>query len=168
MKYFFGLIFFFSPFFGLSQDLKILIKEKCLIMTKATIEEDYKTVIDYTLPKIVEMMGGKEAAVAMTKTQMDKMKQDSSFILKVDLGEPQEIIKVENQLQCVIPQTLYMSIAGAKYRIDGGTIGVSDDAGKTWYFLNIQQNDLNFLRMFLPLLSEKHQFPKKTFDLMKD
>lgn len=168
MKYFFVFFFLISPFWGFSQDLKALIKEKCQIMVKATVEDDYKTLMDFTLPNIVEMMGGKEKAIELTKTQMEKIHQDSAFILKVDIGEPQEIIKVENQLQCVIPQVLYMSIQGSKYRIEGGTIGISNDEGKTWYFLNIQQNNLDFLRNFVPLLSDKHQFPKKTFDLVKD
>lgn len=134
-------------------------------MMEATMNRDYKTVLDFTHPKIIEMMGGKAKALEITTREMDKV-NESGGIEKCDIQSVSEIVKVGNQLQCVISHQMIMRIEGTRYRVKGGTIGVSEDKGKNWIFLNVNSNDPNSIRQFIPKFSKKLKLPEKSMEII--
>jgi pseudouridine-5'-phosphate glycosidase len=150
-----------------AQNLEKRVRELSELMMEATIKRDYETVIEYTHPSIIKLLGGKAKAIEFTSQQMEKV-NEAGGIEKCSIREISKIIKVGNELQCVISQEMIMKIEGKRYRSLGGTIGVSEDKGKNWTFLNISQNDLASIRRFIPKFSNKLKLPPKLFELIAD
>jgi hypothetical protein len=142
------------------------VRELSQRMMDATMNRDYKTVLDFTHPKIIEMMGGKAKALELTSREMEKV-NESGGIEECKIKDVSEIVKVGNQLQCIISQEMIMKIEGSRYRIAGGTVGISDDKGKNWTFLNIQENNINSIRRFIPKFSDKLKLPEKAFEIIE-
>jgi hypothetical protein len=65
--------------------LKDLAFENAQAASNATISMDFETVLKYTLPSVVELIGGKEATVQMLTAQFDKMTTDGFVFEKAEV-----------------------------------------------------------------------------------
>jgi hypothetical protein len=102
----------------------------------ALVEGNYERVITLTYPKIVEMMGGKDAAVSVVKEQMKGMKDQGVTIVPSDAEMPGEIVSNAGKMFAVV--SLRMVLRGPKMKISQKSflIAVSSDQGKSWTFID--------------------------------
>lgn len=122
--------------------------------------KDYSKFIDATYPKVVEMIGGKEQMLAIMENGTKAMETKGEFFTKISFGEPSEIIKHENELQCIIPQILELKTPNGTEVINSSLIAISKDEGKNWYFLDVNGKEVEDLRTYLPNLSPSLNIPK--------
>lgn len=127
-------------------------------MQKAVITKDYKTVLKYTHPKIVQLMGGPEKGVETLQVQFSAMEKQGVVINDCKFGEPSDLYVVGKELQCTIPQSLEMTIPAGKLVANSTLIGFSENDGKTWVFLDPSQG-LDKIRTVLPNISKKIEIP---------
>lgn len=103
--------------------------------------EDYVKMSSFVLPGIIEQIGGTEAYVNLMQSLPETF---ASMGMKVDMrkmafGEIDEIHEKGDYLIAVVPTTLPIEINGLKGNIKSSLLCFSEDKGKTWYF--IEGND---------------------------
>ena len=100
---------------------------------EAYVREDYEKVASLTYPKQVELMGGPEGmAGIMTRS----LKGGGVKMLSIRVGEPEDVTSIGRQLFAIVPTVLKMKEPRGVLVGDGFLIGVSDDGGKTWAFVD--------------------------------
>ncbi|WP_339753606.1 hypothetical protein [uncultured Winogradskyella sp.] len=109
------------------------------ITSRATLEMDFKTVLKHTLPKVVDMMGGEEAAFTLLKSTFDTMKTQGFVFEKADINSVSEIIEEQGQYRCIIEGYNQMKMTGQRIRSKSYLLGVYNDTDKFWWFVEAKQ-----------------------------
>ncbi len=138
----------------------IAIKTQANIMVTAMKKQDYKTLVKMTYPKAIAMAGGDAKMLESMSKGLGQMKTNGISFSNVSVGEPSAIITMGKQLQCTIPDKLEMKIMGGLIATNSTIIGISDDKGKNWTFIDAAGKDLATLRKVIPTLSNKLVIPK--------
>ena len=130
-------------------------------MIEATFEGNYEVVIEMTHPKLFEKLGGKEKAGEMIKTTMEMIKGKGLTFKVVEIGKP-TVVKGDKDFFAVAPYTGEITGQGKKITMKTAVVGVSTDAGKTWKFINVDENGENGIRPILPDLPRELKIPRQT------
>lgn len=139
IKYFLGLLFLVAAATGVNaqteQELKDLAMAQAKITSDATVAGDFSTVLDYTLPSVLDMMGGKEAALSTISTAMAGMKEQGFEITKSEVKKMVGFAQEEGQYRCVIEN--YVVLDHPDYAVNSTSyiFGVYDEEASQWYFI---------------------------------
>ena len=147
-------------------DHSIKIKEEAEMMCQFLLKKDYNSFIKFTYPKLVVKMGGKEKMVEQISKEFKKMNADGFDFLNLTLGNPSEIITLNKELQCTLPQNIEMKVTGGSLVSQSTLIAISNNDSKNWYFIDTSGKDIKTMKSFFPNLSEKLVIPiqdKPTF-----
>jgi len=120
--------------------------------------EDYSALASLTYPRQVELMGGPEG---MAKILSRALKAEGTEVLSTVAGEPEEVTRVGPQLFAIVPTTLRMKSPRGTLMGDGFLIGVSDDGGATWTFVDGSggRNEAK-IKTLLPAAAGKLRLPE--------
>ena len=141
---------------NMTETVKGLVKK----VMNATVEGNYRLVLDMTHPKVLEMMGGKEKAIQEVEKSM-KMIKEQGFTFKLqEIGEP-AIVKGDKDHFSATSFTLIMTGRGKKITAKSAIIGVSSDAGKSWKFINLDGKGEAGARTIIPDLPNTLVIPKQ-------
>jgi hypothetical protein len=114
-------------------NLKIQAEE----LAKAFDRQDYESVASLTYPKLVELMGGREGMAAILRRSMKQAEETENVkLISTMVGEPGGIIRVERQLFAIVPTTLRMKVPEGVLVGKAFMIGVSEDNGENWTFVD--------------------------------
>ena len=144
----------FSAFTQTPEQIKA-VKTQANTMVTAMKNQDYKTLVKMTYPKAIAMAGGEAKMLEGMGKGLGQMKTQGISFSNATIGEPSTIITVGKQLQCTIPDKLEMKMVGGKISTSSTLIGISDDKGKNWTFIDAAGKDLATLRKVIPTLSDK-------------
>ncbi len=139
---------------------KQVAKERVEELNTAVIKEDYAKVVDFTHPKIVELIGGREKMIAVMEAGTKDMKAKGFALRSVKVDEPSEPVVAGAEQYVVVPFLLEMKAPGGRLLQKAFVIGVSGDTGKTWTFVN-GDLDLAKVKLVLPKLPEDLKLPKR-------
>ncbi len=128
---------------------------------EAVAKGDYKTLADLTHAKGIEAAGGREKMIELVSAAMEDMKAKGVVLGKSKVDMPKELIKENDQIYCVLPTTLGMSIMGKTITVSAFLLGISEDQGKSWTFLDGNGGEES-LRKMLPDLPKSMRFPART------
>lgn len=156
MKIFRILLFLLFPFMVHGQNA---LRTDAEMMGKALIAKDYDTYVNYTYPKLMKDMGGREKMKETIKKQMEDLENQGVKILSVTYGEPSVIIKEKKELQATVPQHMQFESSNGKVTTQTTVIAISQDDGAHWYFVDPGERDLETVRITLPNLSKKLVLP---------
>ena len=130
------------------------------ITSKATLEMDFKTVLKHTLPKVVDMMGGEEAALTLLKSTFDTMKTQGFVFEKADINGVSEIVEEQGQYRCVIGGYNQMKMAGQRIKSKSYLLGIYNDTDKFWWFVEAKQlKNKAMVDLVLPNFETKLEIP---------
>ena len=135
------------------------IQEQGEKMAKSLIENDFNSFSNYTHPKIIEMIGGKEQLVKTLEKGMKEMRSEGIEFISITIGNPSQIYKIESELQCTVPQSIEMKVPDGRIVANSTLIAISNDNGKNWYFIDTEKKDIQTLKKIVPNLSEKLVIP---------
>lgn len=96
-------------------------------MGKALVNKDYSSFINYTYPKILKDMGGRDKMMETVKKQMADLETQGVKILSLSYGEPSTIIKEKNELQATLSQEMIFETAEGKVQTKSTLIAISTD-----------------------------------------
>lgn len=134
-----------------------IIKEQAELTAKALLNDDYETVIRFTYPKVIEMVGGGEKMIAIMKKGKSEMRDKGISFDKVTIGTPSRTVIAGDEIHCLVPQTVYMKVPDGKMKTETQLIAVSQDKGINWFFIDaVNLNKDNIKRVL----------PNYNFDLM--
>ena len=106
---------------------------------KATLASDFKTVLDYTYPPILKIMGGKEKALALITSSMKNIEKDGFKFEKADVISASEVVKEQNQYRCYIKNKYVMTINNQKITSEAYLLGIYNDVDKVWNFIEAKE-----------------------------
>ena len=130
------------------------------ITSKATLEMDFKTVLKHTLPKVVDMMGGEEAALTLLKSTFDTMKTQGFVFEKADINGVSEIVEEQGQYRRVIGGYNQMKMAGQRIKSKSYLLGIYNDTDKFWWFVEAKQlKNKAMVDLVLPNFETKLEIP---------
>jgi hypothetical protein len=124
--------------------------------------KDYKHYASLNHPKLVEMIGGEAAFANMLEEQMTTLEQ-SIKIDSMDFGDPYQFTKCANDsvINCLLPQTMLIRLDDTlKMRSTVYLLGVSEDMGNTWYFLDASNGE-GYLDALVPNRCKDFIIPKR-------
>ena len=149
-----------------SQADKATIKLQAQEIAKATIEADWETVINYTYPKITQLMGGKEQMVQFIS---NSIAQQQIVFESAVIGDPGEIYRTgDTHLFSLVPQTLVLKTPNAKLKTEGYLLAVSEDRGQRWYFIDTAQLTMENVQSMLPNYNMELVIPPKKQAVLLD
>ncbi|GAA4245490.1 hypothetical protein [Winogradskyella damuponensis] len=107
--------------------------------SKATLDMDFETLLNYTLPSVLDMMGGKDAAMQVLKTTFDGMKAQGFVFEKADIISVSEIVKEQDQFRCVVEGYNQMKMSEQRISSKSYLLGIYNETGKHWWFIEAKQ-----------------------------
>lgn len=123
--------------------------------------KDWHNYANYMHPSVIEMMGGKDkfvTALHQTMTALESAKFDAFKI-----GRVLQIVKANNQYQCVIESFMQMTLNGTVIAGSSYDIAFSADGDK-WTFLRIDQSlTPETIKLLVPDVSPDLKLPKSQF-----
>lgn len=137
------------------------VKAEAEKMSDLLLKKDYEGFITYTHPEVVKLGGGADSLLQTLKKGAIEMEDSGVKFTSVTIGNPSKIITKGSEMQCTIPQTLYMRIPGGSMKTEGTLVGISPDGGKRWYFVDGGGRTLAELQQVLPNLSNELVIPPK-------
>jgi hypothetical protein len=153
------ILIFFSLSLTLSKgqtipvDYANTIKEQANIMGQLLIKKDFNAFINYTYPKVIEMVGGKKKLLKILEKDSKKMLAEGTTILNVTIGEPSKIISIGKELQCIVPQAVEIKVPNGRLISESSLIAISSDNGQHWYFIDASGSDIKTMKRKFPNLS---------------
>jgi len=139
------------------------VKEQAELTAKALLNDDYESIIRFTYPKVVELVGGRDKMILLIKKGKIEMEQQGISFQKVVIGEPSKTVIAGNEIHCLVPQTVYMKVPKGKIKSETQLIAVSRDKGVNWYFIDAVNLNMDNVKSILPnynvdlILPEKKQ-----------
>lgn len=133
---------------------------------EGTLSEDFDTVLKYTLPEIIEVMGGKENAKNTIVQTYDTMKSQGFKIEKAEILEVSEIVKEQGQSRCLVKSYNVMVMSGQRLKSTSHLLGIYDDNAKHWKFIEAKQlKNPGLTRQILPDFKTEMDIPDDKVDM---
>ena len=143
------------------KELKDLAIENAQAASNATIALDFETVLKYTLPSVVELMGGKEAALPMLTSQFDKMAAEGFLFEKSEVKGVVDFKKEDDEYRCIVEGYNEMRMPNMKIKSKSFLLGVYNPDVKHWYFVEAKQLKNPAMRdMVLPDFKTEMELPE--------
>lgn len=127
---------------------------------RAVVAGDFKRLVELTYPKIIEMVGGAEKMVAALEKDAAEAKDEGVNFVSYTVGEPGEAVRGGSQLFVVVPTELRMKTPEGVWASKSYLVGISDDGGGTWTFIDGAFLDEANLKLVIPAAAGKLTLPK--------
>ena len=134
----------------------------------ATVKGDYEKLVDLTHPAVVKLAGGKEKMIDLLKKSIGEMKDQGIIFESSKSSAADSYIRSGTALFCVIPTVVKLKVEKKsetksekkRLTLPSFLLGVSNDDGKTWKFLDGAQGEPG-LRKLVPEIPKDLKFPEK-------
>lgn len=146
---------------GSAPEMVATIKQEAEKCAKALLTGDYETLADYTHKRVVAGLGGKKEMAATVKASMSEWQKNGIAIVAATVGQPQEPRKIGSWLVTLVPQHIVMKVPAGRAHQDSHLMGISEDAGKTWVFVDVGPISQEQLVEVFPELDGKITLPPK-------
>lgn len=143
-----------------ADDLTATIKREAQKCADAFVAGDYEGIVHYTHPRLIKLMGGKEAMIATLKEGVAEMQASGAGIISATAGTPQAPKKIGTWIASIVPEHLVMKVQGGKLIRDSYLLGISEDGGRTWVFVDIGQTSKEQFAQVFPELDGKITLPE--------
>lgn len=161
MRRYLTLILTLFTFLTFGQVDSKVIKEQAELTAKALLQDDYETLIKFTYPKVVEMVGGQAKMISLIKKGKAEMGQQGISFEKVTIGSPSKTVNAGNEIHCLIPQTITMKVPNGKMKSETYLLAISKDNGNHWYFIDTVSLTLENIKNVLPNFNTDLKLPTK-------
>jgi hypothetical protein len=130
--------------------LQATIKKAAQTMANAVIKADFNTAINLMYPKMVTNLGGREKIAQQITNGAKQMKATNSQIFSINIGQPATIVEMSDQRFSLVPTNVTVSTQGRLMSKSYPELAVSDDKGKTWFFMDGDNISDAKLQMYFP------------------
>jgi len=105
-------------------------------MVNATMSGDYAKVVDNTYAAVVKELGGRDAAIKVAADAMQQLKDEHFEIKAYFVGTPEGLHSEHGVTFTIVPTRMEMQAPDAHIVARGYLLALSEDAGKTWKFVD--------------------------------
>ena len=138
------------------------VKAQAQELADSMLRDDFEKVIDFTYPKLVSLLGGREAAIAAMKQESSEMLSDNMQLVSNTVGEPRDFVQVEGERYAIVPNTMQIRIPEGMLVGEAFMIAVSTDGGRNWTFVDSGGGNANpkLLRDLFPTAADRLRIPE--------
>ncbi len=136
------------------------IKKQAEQMGAALLAQDYLGFVEFTYPKVLEQMGGKQKMATSIAQQMKGMQDGGILLESISYDPPATPIKEGKELQTTITQKMVLKLQQGRILAKSTIIAISPDNGNRWYFVDAGERDNATVRQTLPNISKSLVIPK--------
>lgn len=130
-------------------------------ISKATLDMNFETVIKHTLPSVLEMMGGEDAALKVIQSTYANMKAKGIVFEKAEINKVTDFANEHGQYRCVVEGFNQMTASGQRVKSKVYYLGIYNAADKLWWFIEGNQvKNKEFLDKILPNFETKLTIPE--------
>lgn len=126
---------------------------------QAFVKGDFARLADYTHPKLLEKVGGRNQLIAFLQKGVAEMKAQGFETLSYDNDAPTQVLTVGRMIYAVVPGKLRSRTPGGVMVSETFMIGISADGGKSWKFVGGNTADPARLKMLFPAAAGKLRLP---------
>jgi hypothetical protein len=101
----------------------------------AFVRKDLKRFSALTLPKLIEVAGGREKFINMLSEEMKQEEAQGLEVLSLMPIDVTQLMKASGTLYAVMPTALRLKMRGELFESYGCLVGISNDDGQHWTFL---------------------------------
>jgi len=130
-------------------------------MYQAFREGDLERFASYTYPGLLKLFGGKLKLIANIEKERPKMEAQGLRIVSVEVGAVTQLVEAESDLQVMLPLNQVMTVPGGEVHMSGFLLGVSNDRGKTWTFIEAEKLTPENVRLVLPTYDSRLKLPAR-------
>jgi hypothetical protein len=138
-----------------------LIRAFATRIANAFTQKDYATVARYTYPKAVQGLGGREKMIERLKASMQDMEAKGVTFRSVFIGSVSKIVKAGKELHCFVEENMVLGVKGGTLATRSYLLGVSQDAGKTWTFVDTAPLTTENITKLFPAYNKELALPAK-------
>ena len=142
----------------LAEDKGSQVKNDIKALSQATYTNKPETILKYTMPKIIEMMGGEEKAKITLSTILNKMQ----YITLDSLTFPKEPSFIEGTKYeyVIIPTLSIVSANGQRIESLNFQVGQRLKSTEKWYYIEGSRVNQNTIPIYLPELPKNQKLPE--------
>lgn len=151
------------------QELKDLALAQAQITCDATVSKDYKTVISYTLPAIVDLLGGEVTAVETIQGAMESMNQGGTFIVSSEATALTAFGQENSEYRCIVENKIEIKMPGQTIKSTNYMLGIYNEEARTWHYIEASQlKNPQMKQMVLPDFETALNIPDNTQEVIPD
>jgi hypothetical protein len=121
------------------------------ITSQATLKMDFETVLKYTHPGVISLMGGHDKGLEMVKSIFDGMLSQGFVFEKADVLNASDVVFEQNEYRCSIEGFNQFKMSGMRIKSKSYLLGIYNETNKFWYFIEAKQlKNKTMLDMVLP------------------
>ena len=125
----------------------------------AYLAKDFETYVEMTVPSIVELAGGSEVMVRVSKEHYETMTASGLEFISFVPNKPGKIMLGGNDLHSILPQELITKKGSHLYKKTAYFLASSNDEGKTWTFVDLEPYDNETIKTFVPSFTGDLEIP---------
>jgi hypothetical protein len=144
-----------------AQSLATVIQQEAQKCAKALMANDCPGVLAYTHDRVIALMGGKDTALGLLQKSMEEMKAKGFGVEDTKIGAPQFPQKIGTWTISLVPETITLRTPEAKAQQESYLLGISEDEGKTWKFIDLGPISEEQLFGVFPELKGQFKMPAK-------
>jgi len=137
-----------------------VIKEQAELTAKALLNDDYETLIRFTYPKVIELVGGRDKMISLIKNGKIEMGKQGISFESVIIGTPSKTVIAGSEIHCLVPQTVYMKVPKGKLKSETQLLAVSRDKSN-WFFIDAVNLNKDNIKIVLPNYNFELVLPAK-------
>ena len=139
--------------------LATVVKSQAEVMAQAQVDRDYATVVQYTYPGVISVVGGESKLIGI----LNESTSTRYKLIAVSFGGVSNIVMAGSELQATIPQTIVTRVDDGNLHgrlvSQSGLIAFSSDKGKDWTFIDASGKSLDMIKAIAPNVSSQLSIP---------
>jgi hypothetical protein len=139
-----------------------LVRQRASVLAQAMLKSDYSTIIDNTYPKAIQLAGGKEKMIEYINKFAGQMKEIGMSFDEISMGTPGKFYRTGNEIYCLVPENITFKTQQGRILSHSSLLGISQDNGKSWTFLDINNSSRANLKLIIPNINPGLEIPKAT------
>lgn len=139
------------------------VKAQAQELADAMVRDDFEKTVDLTYPRLIGLLGGREAAIAGMQQESSEMLSDNMQLVSNTVGEPRDFVQVGNETYAIVPSTMTIRVPEGTLVGEAFMIGISTDGGQNWTFVDSGGGNTNMklLKDLFPAAAEKLRIPER-------
>jgi hypothetical protein len=144
---------------GAMQDAKLA--------AQGSMSADYESIIKYSLPEIIELMGGKEAAKTSISAMYKSMNEQGLVFEKAEILEVSDIVQEQGQSRCTVKSYNEMTMTGQRLKSTSYLLGIYNEDDEHWTFIEAKQLQTpQLVNQILPDFETSLDLPKDDVEIV--
>jgi len=135
-----------------------VLTEKIENMNQLIQTDRFVELANFTHPLLVQTIGGKEKTIEVLRKTSEEWKKDGLVFENVSILKILDVIQKGRIVQVLFTQQVQMSKNMLSETENQQVIAVSEDQGKTWYFININGKSKEEMKKIFPPLFDQLEF----------